>query len=264
MTTHDDHRWTAAHHLAWSVGLLDETDEARVREHLDICDECRGDFLITGDSGRRHLPAAMIARWETAKAGLSGLERRAVAEHLNTCGDCREDLRTFGHAPNLDAEPLATRPTPQRTAAPRRSSFARGLFNGALGGVLGAVAATVVLMNTGPAETPTTEVLPWVAPSQTRGVASQLAVPADTRQVTLTLAAPTAADPGRDAEVMVTGPDGTPRVTLPLTPEAMAQITVLVVLRTPDPLPLGAYEVEFRQDGEVLETTRFTLVDTRR
>jgi len=100
--------------------------------------------------------------------------------------------------------------------------------------------------------------------AQTRGVASQLSVPAETRQVTLTLAAPTAADPGRDAEVMVTGPDGTPRVTIPVTPEAMAQITVLVVLRTPDPLPLGAYEVEFRQDGEVLETTQFTLVDARR
>jgi len=113
-------------------------------------------------------------------------------------------------------------------------------------------------------DAPTTEVVPWVAPSQTRGAASELAVPDDTRQVTLTLAAPVTADAGRAAEVRVTGPDGTPEVVIPVTPEALAQITVLVVLRTPDPLPRGAYEVEFRQDGQVLETSRFSLVDTRR
>jgi len=264
MTTHDDHRWTLAHHLAWSVGLLDEADETRIQGHLDTCDDCRDEFAITGATGRRHLPAAMIARWDSAKSSLSGLERRAVAEHLNTCGECRDDLRTFEHMPSLDAEPLAARPTPQRVEAPRTSSFLRGVLNGAMGGVLGAIAATVVLMNTGPGDAPTTEVVPWVAPSQTRGAASELAVPDDTRQVTLTLAAPVTADAGRAAEVRVTGPDGTPEVVIPVTPEALAQITVLVVLRTPDPLPRGAYEVEFRQDGQVLETSRFSLVDTRR
>lgn len=115
MTDAAVHGWWRARLAARRAGLLTESEEQRFDRHLAECDECRSSWEATiekdagagtGHSpGEPHIPPAMLARWETARAELRGLERAMVREHLETCAECRQDLEVLGFEATLERVP---------------------------------------------------------------------------------------------------------------------------------------------------------------
>lgn len=109
------HGWWRARLTARRAGLLTESEEQRFDRHLAECDQCRSNWEAaierdagadTGPSpGEPHIPPPMLARWETARAELRGLERAMVREHLESCAECRQDLEVLGLEATLERVP---------------------------------------------------------------------------------------------------------------------------------------------------------------
>lgn len=101
------------HEMAWrqlpayAAKLLDETREAEIDAHIQVCEECRhavAELAITPPGAgvdRAHIPAGVLARWPRAQQELRGLERELIAQHLVACEECRAALAVLGYAPVL-------------------------------------------------------------------------------------------------------------------------------------------------------------------
>ena len=248
---HDDHRWARGCLAAAAVGLLPDGQEERLRAHLAACDECRAAWseqmlALAGEgeevdpSGERHLPAAMIARWELATRTLDGREREAVQSHLVRCGDCRADLAALGHRPEL-AVVQAVRPLPRAGR-----SFGAGMVWGVGITALAAAIAGLVLMPT--TSDPGNALLPWVAPVTMRGGdAATLELPTGSAGFTVLAAVPTDLDPQRSATVTVFGPSGAALLSAVVGPELQAARTITLVIRDGHGIVGGNYRVVFSQ-----------------
>ena len=239
----DDHRWTRQHLVTAAVGLLTDGDEDRLQAHLAHCEECAAawqeqmqDLAENAGDDRRHLPAAMVARWELATLTLRGLEREAVRAHLQECADCRADLTALGHRPEL------TSVTPLR---PRRS-FGAGLAWGAGVATVAAVLAGLALLPTRPSGDG--DVLPWVAPVILRGGGpATLDLAADAPGFAILAAVPRELDLTLPAIVEVSGPGGAVVLAKTVTPELLAKRTLPIVIRDNGAIPGGDYQVVFTQ-----------------
>lgn len=90
------HTWVIARLDAWSAGLLDEEQAARIEEHLAGCASCRQladpreDLGAEAIAGAGHLPPPLIARW--GHLDLDPLERQMAERHLATCARCRREI----------------------------------------------------------------------------------------------------------------------------------------------------------------------------
>jgi len=238
--------------VALAAGLLPADAEDAARVHLAACGGCavRWQALLAGreaeGAGERHLPAAMIARWDRAQAQLHGLERDLVRQHLDRCPACREELRAVGYEPVLGAG---------RNAGVRWPTL--GLAGGA------ALAAVLVFALLGPWDLAGRQdgaagdpggatggaVVPWVAPGQFRGDPARVDLPAGARAVSLMVGAPASLDTARRATVTVTGPGGAVLLESPAMPSALATGTLVVLLQTAEPLAAGVYAVTLEQAG---------------
>ena len=145
--------------VAYAAGLLNETAEQRLLEHVTTCEECRDTLAALrhreawdGTPGE-HLPESLVALWPRSRRELAGLERDAVARHLETCTACREEIKVLGHEPTLAQEPA---PAPVR-ARPRvlrletRRDWVRWAF---AGWAVAATAAAAYLLFVHPAAVP--------------------------------------------------------------------------------------------------------------
>jgi len=104
----DVHRWSRLRMPALRLGLLEGTEEARLREHLASCASCQESYAAimaerqSGEPPGEHIPADLIARWPQTAASLRGIERAAVRSHLEHCAECRQDLELLGYQPTLE------------------------------------------------------------------------------------------------------------------------------------------------------------------
>jgi hypothetical protein len=251
MGTHDtEHEWYRRKLPVAAAGILRPDDDDRVRAHLEGCEECaeRWDRFAPSDAEDFHLSSRMIARWSQASTKLVGLERELVTHHLERCEECREDLQMAGFSPALDDSAGSTQHRPRRAAAsahsPRRSWW-QGAAVGAAVGLLAAALAWVAWTPT--ADSPVVGVLPWVVPGQLRG--GPVEIPAGSKSVALTVAVPLEFDLQKAAALEVFGPEGEVLLDTDVEATAMAQSTIIVVLRGSRSLGNGFYEVVFRQAG---------------
>jgi hypothetical protein len=116
MTAADAHRWARIRFPARRAGLLTDSEEQRIAEHLASCEPCRAAWQavsgVAEDGDARvptptdtHIPAGLLATWPRSSAHLMGLERALVREHLERCMSCRQDLELLGYAPTLETVP---------------------------------------------------------------------------------------------------------------------------------------------------------------
>jgi len=95
----------------WSLfvlELLPDSEQTALESHLKGCDACR---MIVDDERAAlepapgdapgHIPAEVIARWESSLRELGNLERGLYARHLDTCTQCAGILRRLGRDPDL-------------------------------------------------------------------------------------------------------------------------------------------------------------------
>ncbi len=109
-----EHDWTQRTLPGYAACLLDDDEIERVDAHLAACEECRelATRMTTTEfprSGRRHIPADLLARWDRLSPQLEGLERELVQQHLDGCDACRECLRVLGYEPVIAAAPAPER-----------------------------------------------------------------------------------------------------------------------------------------------------------
>lgn len=265
---HDDHRWVRRQLAAAAVGLLPDAQEERLQAHLETCDECReswneqmqalaGEGLEADPNGERHLPAAMIARWELATRTLQGRERDAVQSHLMRCGDCRADLAAMGQRPEL-----AVRPTAPRLVRSRRS-FGAGMIWGVGVTALAAAIAGLIIMPT--VTDPPSALLPWVAPVTMRGGNfATLELAAGTQDFTVLASVPTDLDPQRTATVTVFGPAGAELISATVTPAMQTTRAISIVIRAGHGIAGGDYRVAFTQTttagAELVRESSFRVI----
>lgn len=264
--------------LALSAGLLPPDREDRARQHLDACVDCavRWESMLSGreaeGASERHLPAAMVARWDRAQAQLQGIERELVGQHLERCPACRQELQALGHEPVLSPVKSLGPPAapPKRTVhrATGRGRFARWPTLGLAGGL--AIAAVLVIALLGPWEgaglpggttdDPTLAtgggVVPWVAPGQFRGDPARVAVPAGSRMVTLLLGVPAGMDVRRPASVTVLDPGGSTLLESVVATADLASGTLVVFLQAAEPLAPGTFTVVLAQAAVAGEAGR--------
>lgn len=113
-----EHDWTQRTLPGYAACLLDDDEIARVDAHLAACEACRelATRMTTTEfprTGRRHIPADLLARWDRLSPKLEGLERELVQQHLDDCDQCRECLRVLGYEPVIAAVPAPAR-APER------------------------------------------------------------------------------------------------------------------------------------------------------
>ncbi len=263
---------------ALAAGLLPDDARVDARGHLQACAGCteRWTNSLAGreaeGADERHLPAAMIARWDRARAHLRGVERELVRQHLERCAACRDELLVVGHAhpvsdlvdsaiwaapgaPGASSGGPADRPARHRAAGDRS---VRWSLPGVAGGL--ALAAVLVFALLGPWDLGghlgglpedhhrASGVVPWVAPGQFRGDPARVALPAGARAVSLLVGVPGELDVQRPAAVTVTGPGGAVRLEATVRPSDLASGTLVVLLAVSEPLTAGTYVVTLTQD----------------
>ncbi len=141
MSTHDPHGWVRARLAAWSAGVLDDQDEARLAAHLAGCAACRTwAEPLTPDADAPagdHVPDGLLAHWPRAAVELHGLERALVRRHVERCVECRAILARLGH------DPAAMRPEPVPSLVPARTRRLPTAWLAAAALVVVAVVATL-------------------------------------------------------------------------------------------------------------------------
>ncbi len=267
--------------LAFSLGWLEEPQEEIFRQHRDSCSSCRQEWddynQNEHETGKRHLPAAMIARWPRATESLRGIERRAVAKHLARCDNCRDDLMTMGHEPSLSYEG-----TPQSKQGPelgvrhqetveikQGTSWSARIADWMGGGFVGAaVAASLVFLvvrapgpgTDGPTvnDGPTGSVVPWVAPSTVRGDDNALQLTPGATRVSVPVAVPLSLDLSQAATLRIVNDADVELMNVSVAPEDLEKSTLVLLLEDPKGLAAGRYQVTFTQ-GDQSESSAFLL-----
>lgn len=116
MNAADAHRWAKMRFAARRAGLLNDSEEQRIAEHLASCGQCSAawradsDGAEVGDTQAQapadgHIPAGVLATWPRSSEQMKGLERALVREHLERCENCRQELELLGYAPTLETVP---------------------------------------------------------------------------------------------------------------------------------------------------------------
>lgn len=112
MAPTDRHSWARVRLAALAAGLLESRDDELCREHLAECEACRSAFEdcsqeaeLARETPGGHVPAGLIARWDTVRQAVKGLERLLIRRHLESCEECRHDLTLAGHEPVLGVVP---------------------------------------------------------------------------------------------------------------------------------------------------------------
>lgn len=247
-----DHIWVRGRLAPAAAGLLSDADEERLQTHLARCADCAeawqeqiqalvGEDAEADPDGQRHLPPAMVARWEQATQVLQGREREAVRSHLERCASCRADLEALGHLPRLPVAPLAMRPVTSRR------SFGSGLAWGAGVTALAAMVAGLILMPTRTAE-PENSLLPWVAVVTMRGDSpAELDLAPDDTSFSILATIPADLDAERPATVTVFDPTGRNLFTSEVPPRMPNARTISIVIREEQSITVGQYRVVFAQ-----------------
>lgn len=253
MAASEEHIWVRRHLPAAAAGLLESPDDERLQTHLESCTDCARkwqeqiDILngVRGETdpeGERHIPAAMIARWDQATRALRGVERQSVQAHLERCGTCREELETLGLQPELT--------TASRAGKIRRPGrdFGNGLAWGVGATALAAVMAWWLILPTPPREN--SGVLPWVAPVTLRGgIPQTLELPAASTSFSLLATVPLELNRGRPAWLRVIDPREKIILETQVASEQLEARTLSMVIRVGKDVPLGSYRVVFSQAG---------------
>ncbi len=262
-----EHIWVRQRLVAAAAGLLEGPDDERLHAHLKSCPDCArqwqeqietlaGHQGETDPEGERHIPAAMMARWDHVTSDLRGLERQAVRGHLERCATCREELESLGFPPVLGAVPSA------RSQTRSGRSFRAGLTWGV--GVT-AIAAMMAWWLVLPEPRPqNSEVLPWVAPVTLRSGGPQtLRLPATATAFSLLATVPAELDKRRPASVQVVDPQGNILLETLATSEQLDARTLSMVIRVEAKVFPGDYRVVFSQaggDGQVQSWETIFLV----
>nr|MEE4267726.1 zf-HC2 domain-containing protein [Candidatus Krumholzibacteria bacterium] len=251
MVGSEEHIWVRQHLIAAAAGLLEGPDDERLHDHLKSCPDCARQWqeqieTLAGHQGEgdpegeRHIPAAMIARWDQVARDLRGVERQAVRGHLERCGTCREELKSLGFPPVLSAVPSAR----NRTRSSR--SFRAGLNWGVGVTAIAAMMAWWLILPEPSAEK--SELLPWVAPVTLRSGGPQtLELPADATAFSLLATVPSELDQGSSAKVQVVDPQGNILLDTLAVPQQLEGRTLSMVIRVGDLVYPGPYRVVFSQ-----------------
>jgi hypothetical protein len=251
MAGSDEHIWVRQHLAAAAAGLLEGPDDERLHAHLKSCPDCARQWqeqidTLTGHQGEgdpegeRHIPAAMIARWDDVTRDLQGLERQSVRRHLERCGTCREELEALGFPPVLGAAPPARHKT-----RPGRA-FGSGLAWGVGVTALAAMMGWWLILPEPSAEK--SELLPWVAPVTLRSGGPQtLELPAGATAFSLLATVPSELDQGSSATVQVVDPQGSILLETLAVPQQLEGRTLSMVIRVGDIVYPGPYRVVFSQ-----------------
>jgi hypothetical protein len=106
--------------------------------------------------------------------------------------------------------------------------------------------------------------LPWVAPLSGRGALATVVLGANARELVITAATPMDADPGAPLEFEVLDPAGVARLRGRTAAGQTEAGALVLLLRSPDPLPAGAYRVTLRApaadgSGPITSALRFEL-----
>lgn len=273
--------WFRARLVAQRAGLLDEDAAQRFRALLESSAECRDLYQSYGEEAPEdlegHVPAAVLARWPSARAELRGLERTLVGRHLESCEECRQDLQALGFEPVLEVvpsregrqedrkdvpsrapapEPAAESPPPPARAVRLRWTPAPGWREWILGGWAAVATAAVLVLLLVPAgrERPgagrSSAVLPWVTTALVRGAgAPALTVPPDTRALVLAVPVPADIPVDRDVALEAFAPDGRILMRSVVPAVELARGRVLALLETREPLAAGTYRVRLGASG---------------
>jgi hypothetical protein len=272
-----------AHH----AGLLKDADAIRFEEHISRCRTCRDAWekyrQVDEEDAQPpngHIPTSLMARWETVRDELRGLERAMVRQHLERCADCRQDLEVLGHTPVLerdsalegevdpgmetsiesDASTAADQPTSDgeetkgrpvqlvlRVPRPARQGWLRWA---SAGWAVAATAAVFLLVLLPGSERETTRpsrevVMPWVTPQLVRG--NERGTPLELAAPPRTIAVAVRIPPGflvdAEAFVQVFSPGNDLLLTTPLDDAYHDRSTALVLLDGAAPLDAGSYRV---------------------
>ncbi|MCK4548029.1 MAG: zf-HC2 domain-containing protein [Candidatus Eisenbacteria sp.] len=288
MTSQNEHSWFRKRFVAFRSGLLEEVEEERFQTHLSECDECRKAWdaylegEVPGETGARHIPSAMVARWDRASGTLRGLERAMVRQHLEHCGQCRQDLEVLGFDPvlpfvpelelqsqMLDAAREETPPKAEESAITReleppgghvirivRQERPGGLaawWNWAFAGWAVAATAAALLLFVGrdisrqPPPPFDMTALPFVQTGVARGDAStsKLEVTRDTRTILLGVSVPYGTPPGPGAVIDVYSPEKTRLASVQVRSNELRRAVVMVPVCSPTGFQPGVYRVAF-------------------
>lgn len=257
------------------------------------------------DPDAGHIPASLMARWDEARLTLRGLERLLVREHLEQCADCRQDLQLLGLQPSLDHVPELEPSSEIREAAGEsgeegaadriredsasagarhpitmvqrgeqraRVSWPRWAFAG--WAAVATAAALVLFIRTegfrAQRPEPGDAIVPWVQPQLLRGVkaASTIEIKSGTRLIILPVTVPEEVKPDSGAVVEVFSPGDVPLIRASVSASELKRHTIMVVLRSPEPLRAGTYRVLFWTENPSLPAaecveSRFELLVER-
>jgi hypothetical protein len=255
----DPHALFRKRRLLEEAGLLSEAEEAVMQEHAEACASCR-EAREDDSSGRErehdegHIPSAVLARWERARASVGELERGLWDSHLAACESCRRDLALAGGVAGAPAEVRGEEfqdpePGPARAPIPfdprrRRRAWLQG---GLAGAALAAAAALILQL---PAGEEDTGVLPWVVPATIRGSAPAIEIAPGTRRLLLAIPVPPGVSPEGPVGLTLEDPSGAVRLDLDIEPARFESPTLMVVLSSSSPLEPGLYTVRLVLAGE--------------
>jgi anti-sigma factor RsiW len=261
-TMGDSQRWAEERLVSYLLDALPEADAERVEEILAEIPQYQ-DIL----SGRRpedigHIPASLLARWNTAGLNLVGVERVLVLQHLESCPRCREELelvggslRSWAEAPeSAPREPMEPRPRSDgRHARVEVSSPWRAAFGGALIGVAAGIVLMLLLPRHPESTTPGLHgvPLPVVVPQTLRGSEqSTVELASKESPLLLALGLPRVANEV-DAQLVVLDPKGNMISQSPIVLGPSAQRTAQLVLQPPEGWLEGEYTIELRMIQEL-------------
>jgi hypothetical protein len=247
-----DRDWIERHAVAFALGELDPTQEARFRDAASGDPEFEDLLAASESADAGHVPAALIARWGVAGRDLSGAERSLVERHLRTCPTCREELELVGRAAPTSIEDLAS----SRHWTPWIG-----------GAVLGAAAMAAFLLFLSPQQPSLQgETIAVVSPRAVRGEETMLLeLDADARAFLLALALPVDVEPGARVMLALLDPHGDSLLQTALAPPPWRPPSTQVLVVAKPRFEEGEYRVRLRISGEdqARELGRFRIAHAR-
>ncbi len=109
MLPQTEHSWFVARLFERHIGVLEDSDEGRLQEHLVQCGKCHElwqSFVMFDTAGREddvHIPDSILSDWATRRKTLRGKLRDLVDQHLGHCPECREHVDAHASEASFDA-----------------------------------------------------------------------------------------------------------------------------------------------------------------